>query len=95
MLRNSEQETANLSLVVDQNVQKTADNLDHILKYLRDTYKYDNYKANWPQILSEKFTIDHQAVQVGVIDQHGMLVTSSALLHPKRPIYLGDRAHFM
>ncbi len=95
MLRQSEQETANLSLVVEKSVQRTADNLDRILKYLRETYKIDHYTTNWARIVHEKFTIDHQAVQVAVNDQNGMLVTSSAMLHPKKPLYLGDRAHFI
>ncbi len=95
ILQDSEQETANLSLVVEQNVQRTADNLDRILKFLRESYTRNGYAMDWPQLVSEKFTIDHQAVQVAVIDQNGMMITSSALLHPPKPIYLGDRAHFI
>ena len=95
MLQDSEEETANLSLVVNQNVQRTANNLDRILKFLRETYKRNGYAADWPQLLKEKFTIDDKAVQIAVIGQNGMMITSSAMLHPDKPIYLGDRAHFI
>ena len=94
-LRDSEQETANLSLIVSQNVQRTADSLNRILTYLQDTYRRDGYAANWSRLVDEKFTIDHQVVQIAVIDQSGFLIASSKLLHPIKPLFLGDRPHFI
>lgn len=95
MLRDSEQETANLSLVVNQNVQRTANNLDRILMFLRETYERNGYTADWPELVDENFTVDDKSVQIAIINEKGMMITSSAMLHPKKQIYLGDRAHFI
>lgn len=95
MLRDSEQETANLSLVVNQNVQRTANNLDRILMFLRETYERNGYTADWPELVDEKFVVDDKSVQIAIINEKGMMITSSAMLHPKKQIYLGDRAHFI
>lgn len=92
--RSSEQDTANIALVVEQNVERTSSELDRILKFLRETYESNGYKADWPKLVQEKFTIDDQTVQIAVIDKTGMMITSTAMLYPRKPINLSDREHF-
>jgi diguanylate cyclase (GGDEF)-like protein len=93
--RSSEQDTANIALVVEQNVERTSSELDRILKFLRDTYERSGYSADWPQLLKAEYTIDDEAVQIAIIDKNGMMITSTALLYPREPVDLSDREHFL
>ena len=83
--RGSEQDTANLALVVAQNIGRTAGELDRIIKYLRQVYMHDGYSANWPALVKEEYTVDDEAAQIAIIDKNGMMITSSALLYPTKP----------
>ena len=91
----SEKDTANIALVVEQNIARTSSELDLILKFLRQTYASNGYSANWPQLVKEDFTVDDQAVQIAIIDKNGMMITSSAMLYPPHPVDLSDREHFL
>lgn len=93
--QNSEQDTSNVALVVEQNVERTSSELDRILKFLRQTYERNGYSADWPQLVKEDYTIDDETAQIAIIDKNGMMITSSAMLYPKEPVNLGDREHFL
>ena len=90
----SHQEITNLALVVEQNVMRTASELDRILKFLRQSHERNGFQTDWPTLVREDFTIDDQTVQIAIMDRKGMMITSSALLYPKTPVDLSDREHF-
>lgn len=94
MLRTAEHETNNLSLVVSQGINRTASDLDRILKYLRSTYERNDYKVDWPKLVQEEFTANHQSVQIAIMDPKGMMITSTKMLYPETPVDLSDREHY-
>ncbi len=94
MRRTAYHETNTLSLVFAQGVNRTANDLDRILKYLRASYERGGYAADWPKLVQEEFTANRQSVQIAVIDRAGMMITSTRMLHPAKPVDLSDREHF-
>ncbi|MGD9783856.1 MAG: EAL domain-containing protein [Hyphomicrobiaceae bacterium] len=94
MVRAMAQETANLALVFEQSTDRTASEIDRILKYLRSSYERNGHKADWPTLVQEEFTFSKRTVQIAVIDRTGMMITSSKMLFPEKPIDLSDREHF-
>ncbi len=83
-----------LSLIIGQNVSETVNAIDRTLKFLRWVEKHDDYKPDWSAILSEDRDVDDEAVQTSVIDKNGVMVSSSVMLHPDKPVDLSDRLHF-
>ena len=88
------QETANLALVLEQNVSRTASEIDRILKFLRRAYERSGYNPHWPSLVKEDYTVNEQTVQIAIIDAQGMMITSSAMLFPTKPVDLSDREHY-
>ena len=91
----SRQEITNLALVVEQNVVRTASELDRILKFLRQSHERNGFQTDWPTLVREDFAIDDQTVQIAIMDRKGIMLTSSALLYPKSVVDLSDREHFL
>ncbi len=94
MIRTVSQETTNLALVFEQGVNRTASEIDRILKYIRSSYERNGYKADWPNLVMEEFTANKRTVQIAVMARDGMMITSTKMLYPKRPIDLSDREHY-
>lgn len=94
MRRTVYHETNNLSLVFAQSVNRTANDMDRILKYLRASYERNGYKADWPKLVQEEFAANRQSVQIAVMAPDGMMITSTKMLYPKTPVDLSDREHF-
>jgi len=94
MRRTAYHETNNLSLVFAQGVNRTASDLDRILKYLRASYERGGHTADWPRLVQEEFTANRQSVQIAVIDRAGLMITSTRMLYPAKPVDLSDREHF-
>ncbi|MEZ5843108.1 MAG: EAL domain-containing protein [Hyphomicrobiaceae bacterium] len=94
MRRTAYHETNNLSLVFAQGVNRTASELDRILKYLRSTYERAGYKADWPKLVQEEFAANRQSVQIAIMDARGMMITSTKMLFPEKPVDLSDREHY-
>ena len=94
LARDTAQDTANLALVLEQNVARTASEIDHLLKFLRRSYERAEFKAQWTSLIKDEFTINDQTVQIAIIDPKGMMITSTAMLFPVRPVDLSDREHF-
>jgi diguanylate cyclase (GGDEF)-like protein len=94
LARDVAQDTANLALVLEQNVARTASEIDNLLKVLRRSYERAEFKAEWASLVKEEFTINEQTVQIAVIDPKGMMITSTAMLYPTKPVDLSDREHF-
>ena len=92
--RDIAQETANLALVLEQNVSRSASEIDRILKFLRQAYERSGFDAHWPTLVRADFTVNEQTVQIAIIDAQGMMITSTAMLYPSKPIDLSDREHF-
>jgi len=83
----------NLTVILDREVVHTINDLDRILMFLRWTHDHSSL-LDWPSIVTEKYTVDSEAVQIAVTDAKGVMLTSSALPHPTNPIDLSDREHF-
>jgi diguanylate cyclase (GGDEF)-like protein len=92
--RDIAQEAANLAVVFEQNISRTASEIERVLKYLRQAYERNGFAANWAALLQEGHIINDQTVQIAVIDAKGMMITSTAMLYPQRPVDLSDREHF-
>jgi len=84
----------NLTVVLDREVVHTINDLDRILLFIRST-RDRNPQLDWQSIITDKYNVDSQTVQIAVIDADGIMVTSSALLHPEKLIDLHDREHFV
>lgn len=87
-------DAASMARIIGQNVQRTAGNLDTTLKYLRRTYERSNYEASWASLISDEYTNSELTVQIAAIDKRGMMISSSAMLYPSKPLDLSDREHF-
>lgn len=87
-------EVNNLSLVFAQGVNRTASDLDRIIKYLRASYERNGHKADWPKLVQEEYTANRQSVQIAIIDAAGMMITSTKMLYPAKPVDLSDREHY-
>ncbi|MCB1503814.1 MAG: EAL domain-containing protein [Hyphomicrobiaceae bacterium] len=94
MLQSLTQESTNLSLVFEQNTERTASEIDRIIRYLRATYERNGYTADWPVLVQEEFTANRRTVQIAIMDVKGMMITSTKMLHPEKPVDLSDREHF-
>lgn len=92
--RDIAQESANLALVLEQNVSRSASEIDRILKFLRQAYERSGFNVHWPTLVQADFTVNEQTVQIAIIDAKGMMITSTAMLYPSKPVDLSDREHF-
>lgn len=88
------QEANNLGLIFEQNTERTASEIDRIIRYLRASYERSGFRADWPTLVQEEFTASRRSVQIAVMDAKGMMITSSKMLYPKNPVDLSDREHF-
>jgi len=52
------------------------------------------FKDEWQSLVKDEFTANEQAVQIGVVDAAGIVIASTAMLHPNPPIDISDREHF-
>lgn len=94
MVESLAQESANLVLVFEQSADRTASEIDRMLRYLRTTYERNGHNVDWPAVVQEEFTDNKRTVQIAIIDERGMMITSSKMLYPPTPVDLSDREHF-
>lgn len=94
MLQSLKQESNNLALIFEQNTERTASEIDRIIRYLRSSYERSNYQADWPLLVQEEFTLNRRTVQIAITDAAGMMITSSKMLRPEKPVDLSDREHY-
>jgi diguanylate cyclase (GGDEF)-like protein len=87
-------DAANLAIAFEQNVARVAGELDRILVYLRRAHERSEGRVPWSKLVTEEFFINDQAVQIAVIDAKGMMITSTAMPNPARPVDLSDREHY-
>ena len=89
-----QRDAGNLALVFEQNVTHTVSDIDRGLLFLRWAREHAPASLDWADILAEDFVTNRETAQTSVIDTNGYMVTSSAMLRPTSPMYLGDREHF-
>jgi diguanylate cyclase (GGDEF)-like protein len=89
-----QRDAGNLALVFEQNVAHTVADLDRGIQFLRWAHSHAPANVEWPDIVAQDFVSNRETAQTSVIDADGYMVTSSALLRPPAPMYLGDREHF-
>jgi diguanylate cyclase (GGDEF)-like protein len=89
-----QRDAGNLALVFEQNVAHTVADIDRGIQFLRWARAHTPPNVEWPDILAQDFVANRETAQTSVIDANGFMVTSSALLRPPAPMYLGDREHF-
>ena len=82
------------ALLFEQDMLRTANELDRIIKFLRRGHERFGATADWPSLLTDEFVVNARAVQIAVIDKNGLMISSTAMLRPKQPIDLSDRMHF-
>lgn len=87
-------EASNLSLVFEQNVVRTANELDRILRFMRTSYERSDYQAAWQSLIKDEYTVNDESVQIAIMDKDGMMITSTAMLFPPKPLDLSDREHY-
>ena len=78
-------DASNMGQIIQQNVKRTANNLDATLKFIRSSYERAGYSANWPSLISDAHSNSGVTAQIAVIDARGMMISSSAMPHPKEP----------
>jgi EAL domain-containing protein (putative c-di-GMP-specific phosphodiesterase class I) len=89
-----QRDAGNLALVFEQNVAHTVADIDRGIQFLRWARAHTPPNVEWPDILAQDLVANRETAQTSVIDANGFMVTSSALLRPPAPMYLGDREHF-
>ena len=87
-------EAENITINVEQNVIRMAENMDRILKSLRRVHAEAEGRADWPRIVRQDHLFNDATVQIAVIDADGMMITSSAMPYPDKKVDLSDREHF-
>jgi diguanylate cyclase (GGDEF)-like protein len=87
-------DVSNSSLLFEQDVLRTATELDRVIKFLRRSYELSAYAAEWPSLISEDFVVNARTVQIAIIDKKGVMISSTAKLRPQTPVDLSDREHF-
>ena len=82
------------ALLFEQDMLRTSNDLDRIIKFLRRGHERFGATVDWPSLLTDEFVVNARAVQIAVIDKNGIMISSTAMLRPKQPVDLSDRQHF-
>lgn len=84
----------NIGVTLSHNVTRTSSELDTLLQFMRAMRKSKSLDVPWSEIVSEDYTLNRHTVQIAVIAKDGMMVTSTKMLHPQKPVDLSDREHY-
>ncbi|MGE3711438.1 MAG: hypothetical protein AB7G35_17430, partial [Hyphomicrobiaceae bacterium] len=79
------QEASDLALVLEQNTERSATEMDRMIKYLRTIHTRMGDTVSWPSIVQSEFNTSNRTAQISVIDTNGIMITSSKMLYPKHP----------
>jgi diguanylate cyclase (GGDEF)-like protein len=93
-LKDAERTSQGFTMVFEENVLRSVDELDNVLFYLRRGIEARRDSPDFNAVLH---SIDIPAdiiVQVSIIDAQGMMRASSAGPQPAPPVDLSDREHF-
>lgn len=86
---------ARLNTSLSYSVARVSSELDTLLLFLRSMRNARDRSVTWQDIVTEQYTVNRQTAQIAVIAKDGMMVTSSKMLYPKKPVDLSDRAHYL
>lgn len=92
--RDLAKDTANLAIVLEQNVARLVSEIDRTIKFLRTSYERNASQVDWPTLIKDEYALSDQTVQIAIIDKQGIMITSTAMLYPPSPVDLSDREHF-
>ncbi len=84
----------NVGVTLSHNVARTSSELDTLLQFMRAMRKSKSTEVPWSEIVSEDYTLNRHTVQIAVIAKDGMMVTSTKMLNPQKPVDLSDREHY-
>jgi diguanylate cyclase (GGDEF)-like protein len=90
----AEQTGHSFSMVFEENVIRSIDELDNVLRYLRRDIEEHSLAADYGEILQRLVLPPDITVQSAIIDARGIMRASTAGPHPSPPIDLSDREHF-
>ena len=91
--RNALEDTANMALAFEENVNRTLASVDQMLLFVRTAYASDPAHFGLQRWAEASHLVSDLTFQVSIIDRSGYLASTS--LGPlNRPINLSDREHF-
>lgn len=85
---------SNIAVTLSHNISRTSGELDTLLQFMRAMRRSKDESVSWQEIVTEDYTLNRHTVQIAVIDKNGMMITSTKMLYPKKPVDLSDREHF-
>lgn len=89
-----QRDVSNLALVFEEYISHTVADIDRGLEFLRWARSQTPASVTWQDIVAEDFVLNRETAQTSVIGADGYMVTSTALLRPDKPVWLGDREHY-
>jgi diguanylate cyclase (GGDEF)-like protein len=93
-LRDAQRTGHSFTLVFEENVLRSIDELDHLLFYLRRSIEARQGSTDYNTILHTTDFPQDIIVQVSIIDAHGIMRASTAGPQPAPSMDLSDREHF-
>jgi signal transduction histidine kinase/DNA-binding response OmpR family regulator len=84
----------NIAVTLTHNISRTSGELDMLLKFMRAMRKSQPASVPWQEIVTEDYTLNRHTVQIAIIAKDGMMVTSTKMLYPPKPVDLSDRDHY-
>lgn len=91
-IASTQRENANLARAFAEHSTRTLKSVDQAVLFLKFQYEKFGSKINIAEFVQEGMIISQIFNQLGIIDEHGMYITSN--LASFKPMYLGDREHF-
>lgn len=91
-IASTQRENANLARAFAEHSTRTLKSVDQAVLFLKFQYEKYGSKINIAEFVQEGMIISQIFNQLGIIDEHGMYITSN--LASFKPMYLGDREHF-
>ncbi|KUO63532.1 MAG: hypothetical protein APF80_05165 [Alphaproteobacteria bacterium BRH_c36] len=85
---------SNIAVTLSHNITRTSGELDTLLQFMRAMRRSKSSSVSWQEIITEDYTLNRHTVQIAVIDKNGMMVTSTKMLRPEKPVDLSDREHY-
>jgi diguanylate cyclase (GGDEF)-like protein len=93
-LKDAERTSQSFSMVFEENVLRSIDELDNMLFYLRRNIEARKGTTDYNAILHSTDIPGDIVVQVSIIDAQGIMRASTAGPQPAPPLDLSDREHF-
>ncbi len=91
--RNALEDTGNMALAFEENVNRTLASVDQMLLFVRTAYASDPTHFELQRWAKASHLVTELTFQVSIIDRSGFLASTSSG-PSKRPINLSDREHF-